>query len=413
MAPFYLLKVKSSCIFPHLFFIKLGVTRFFSKAEHGMPHAKSPLSDKERLARLRLARTNGVGSRTFFSLLEIYGSAERALERVPDLSRRGGGVRPIVPASADAVLSEERKLRAIGGRFLLFGEAPYPPLLAQIPDAPPLLSYVGDEAWLGKPKIAVVGARNASASGCRFTASLARTLGETGNVIVSGLARGIDGAAHQAALETGTIAVVAGGVDHIYPPEHKELHEAIARQGGVVAEMPFGSTPQAKHFPRRNRIISGLCGIVVAVEAGMRSGSLITARFALEQNRELCAVPGSPLDPRCQGTNDLLKKGAHPVTGAEDVLSLLRNGGELCESEAPAFHIFARLPEPQDGDVDAARPAVLERMGPAPEEIEEIARRANVSVRVATVVVLELELAGKIERYRGNKVALVYEPTDA
>ncbi|HJQ56040.1 MAG TPA: DNA-processing protein DprA [Vineibacter sp.] len=277
----------------------------------------------ERLARARLARTARVGPVTFHEMLGHFGSAEAALQALPSLARRAGFSAAPVPPSADVLRREAAALARLGGRFLVRGDAAYPALLAQIPDAPPLLAAIGDLGLLAQPALAVVGARNASTNGRRLGASLAGELGAAGVVVVSGLARGIDTAAHRAALATGTIAVLAGGVDVIYPPENDELYRAIAAGGLILSEAPLGAVPQARHFPRRNRIVSGLSLGVLVVEAALQSGSLITARQAADQGREVFAVPGSPLDPRCRGTNRLIRAGAVLVDSASDILALL------------------------------------------------------------------------------------------
>jgi DNA processing protein len=269
---------------------------------------------------------------------------------------------------------------------------------------------LGRAELLGSPIVAVVGARNASANGRRFCRDLAAALGQGGIVVASGLARGIDAAAHLGALETGSVAVVAGGVDVVYPEENRGLHEALARQGAVIAELPLGTEPQARHFPRRNRLISGMALGVVVVEAAARSGSLITARFALEQGRDVFAVPGSPLDPRCRGSNDLLRHGAILTEGAEDVLSQL---GPQLKHPAPR----PSLPSPAVMDWppaatqapiadDAALELITERLGPTPVAVDELVRQCHLSAAAVATLLLELELAGRVERHPGNLVSL-------
>src|SRR5712692_4799400 len=282
------------------------------------------LSAETKLDWLRLIRSDNVGPRTFRALINHYGGAGAALAGLPDLARRGGASGPARICSYDEAERELKAATARGVSFLALAELEYPQRLAMIDDAPPLLAARGKLAALALPMVAIVGARNASAAGMRFAERLARDLGAAGFAITSGLARGIDGAAHRASLGSGTIAVLAGGHDHIYPREHAELADAILAQGALVSEMPFGHEPRARDFPRRNRLISGLCAGIVVVEAAKRSGSLITARFALEQGRGVFAVPGSPLDPRAEGTNDLIKQGATLVTEAADVIAVLR-----------------------------------------------------------------------------------------
>jgi len=273
---------------------------------------------------LRLCRTGTIGPVSFYALLRRFGSARAALEMLPQLARRGERSDTVIPVTRAAAEAELAALQRLGARLVCWGEPIYPSGLAAVEDAPPILAVLGRAELLGSPIVAVVGARNASANGRRFSRDLAAALGQGGIVVVSGLARGIDAAAHLGALETGSIAVVAGGLDVVYPEENRGLHEALTRQGAIVAELPLGTEPQARHFPRRNRIISGMALGVVVVEAAARSGSLITARFALEQGRDVFAVPGSPLDPRCRGSNDLLRHGAILTENAEDVLSHLQ-----------------------------------------------------------------------------------------
>jgi len=303
-----------------------------------MPSTRPPTqTDPERTHRLQLARTFSVGPVTFRRLLERFQSAAEALHALPELARRSGAeiLRP--PSRAEAE-DEIAKLARLGGRFLVLGEPGYPEPLAAIEDAPPLLALRGDPGLACRPSIAVVGARNASAGGRRLAEALSRDLGATGLVVVSGLARGIDAAAHQGALATGTVAVFAGGLDQIYPPEHDDLARTILDQGGaLLSEMPIGTEPQARHFPRRNRLVSGLSLGVLVIEAALKSGSLTTARFALEQGREVMAVPGSPLDPRCRGTNQLLREGAGLVETAADALLHLGRDPDL----APAPHLIS------------------------------------------------------------------------
>jgi DNA processing protein len=287
--------------------------------------ARLSLSADERRDRLRLARTDGVGPVAFAELMSRFGSAGRALERLPELARRAGRIDPLsTPPRAEA----EREIEAgaaIGARLIVIGDAAYPPLLAAVDPPPPLLWVRGDPALLSRPAVAVVGARVASAAGQRFARELASRLGAAGLTVVSGMARGIDGAAHEGALPTGTAAVLGGGVDDIYPPEHAGLYDRLVEHGAIVSESRVGHRAQARDFPRRNRLISGLARAVVVVEAEIRSGSLITARLAAEQGREVFAVPGSPLDPRAKGCNDLIRQGAHLCEGADDVLRLLEH----------------------------------------------------------------------------------------
>ena len=282
-----------------------------------------PLAGPEKLAWLRLIRSENVGTITFHRLVERFGSAGAALEALPELARRGGGARKIKVCPKAAAEREMEALDSLGARLIARGEAGYPALLAHIDDAPPLLGVIGHAHLLERTAIAVVGARNASLNGRRFARRLAGDLGSGGLLVVSGLARGIDSSAHEGALETGTAAVLAGGIDVVYPEEAAGLYADIRERGVLMSEMPPGTRPQARHFPRRNRLISGLSRGVVVVEASPRSGSLITARLALEQGREVFAVPGSPLDPRARGTNDLIRQGATLTESADDVFAVL------------------------------------------------------------------------------------------
>ena len=364
----------------------------------------SDLSDEDRIAWLQLIRSTNVGPRTFKSLLRHFGSAQSALDAVPALARRGGATRPIrVHPRADAE-REFETARQLGVTFVAAGETCYPARLAAIDDAPPLLAVRGNIAALARPMVAVVGSRNASAAGLKFAERLARELGDAGYVIASGLARGIDAAAHRASLGTGTVAVLAGGQDRIYPEQHTDLLVALLAEGCAVTEMPFGWEPRAQDFPRRNRIISGLSLGVVIVEAARRSGSLITARFALEQGREVFAVPGSPIDPRAEGTNGLLKQGATLVTEAADVIAV---------AEPILDHpvgLIAREPEPDStadvpGEDIEARARLVSLLGPAPVGLDDLVRLSGASPAVVRIVLLELELAGRIERHAGGLFA--------
>ena len=373
-----------------------------------MPIAPHLLNPAEKLDWLRLIRSENVGPVTFYQLLARFGSAAAALEALPEIARRGGRDRALTPCSLAAAERELAALDRAGARLIAWGEPGYPPALAAIDDAPPLLSVRGDVPLLQRPAIAVVGARNASANGRRFARDMALQLGQRGLVVVSGLARGIDAAAHQGSMPTGTVAILAGGIDAVYPEENRDLHEAIAEHGALVAEMPVGTVPQARHFPRRNRIISGCALGVLVIEAALRSGSLITARFALEQGREVFAVPGSPLDPRCRGTNDLIRRGAALTETAEDVLAQIET--QLKPAPPARRDHVPAVPEPPpsgDGEVDAARRRILERLSPAPVPVDELIRECQLSPALTLNVLLELELAGRLERQPGNLVALL------
>jgi len=357
------------------------------------------LSDAERVDWLRLARTANVGPVTFARLIERYGDASSALDALPGLARRGGRAKPLTAVSADDARAELDALDALGGRLIAACEPEFPRLLAVLDPPPPVISVVGAPALFDKPACAIVGARNASGAGLRLAGEFAQGIGEEGVVAVSGLARGIDGAAHAASLRTGTIAVLAGGVDVLYPPQHGELRDAIAREGALVSERRLGLEPTARDFPRRNRLISGLSLGVVVVEAAERSGSLITARLALEQNREVMAAPGSPLDPRARGANLLIREGAALVQDAGDILGVLSGvrPPDLAAPDPGGYDGPPADPAALDDEADRARARILELLSPTPMNRDEIARLAGVDVRVALAVLVELELAGRCE----------------
>ncbi|QRM31768.1 DNA-processing protein DprA [Microvirga sp. VF16] len=390
------------------------------------------LTDEQRLDWLRLIRSENVGPRTFRALINQYGSAAAALEALPDLARRGGRLMLKVCSRAEA----EKEMAAaarLGVRFIAMGEPDYPKTLQAIDTAPPLIAVRGSTDVLAKPSVAIVGSRNASASGLTFAERLARQLGETSYVVVSGLARGIDTKAHKASLESGTIAVLAGGHDRIYPAQNEPLLHAIIEQGGaVISEMPMGWEPRGRDFPRRNRIVSGLSYGVVVVEAARRSGSLITARFALEQGREVFAVPGSPLDPRAEGTNDLIRDGATLCAGVEHVTSVLEpliasgprldRGAEEPQHALGSEELWDELDLPDivrapvrpvmpdaglddergEGEVD-----LIAFLGPSPVAVDDLVRQTGLSIRNVQMALLELEIAGRLERHGGNAVSLI------
>jgi DNA processing protein len=375
---------------------------------------KRVLSDMERLDWLRLIRTENIGPLTFHRLLARFDSAEAALEALPTFARRGGRPQGIRICSRTAAERELCAATAVGARLVAACEPDYPPLLAHIDGAPPMVTLIGDANILARPTVAIVGTRNASLNGRRLAETLARDLGAAGMVVASGLARGIDTAAHRGSLPTGTIAVVAGGADVVYPPENHGLQAEIAQRGVVISEMPVGTQLQARHFPRRNRLISGISRGVVVVEAALRSGSLITARFALEQGRDVFAVPGSPLDARARGGNDLLRQGAILTESAEDVL---REFGSRREGQptSPGLPVTSSVPAeeparvafPPDAELAAARRAIAEALSPTPATVDELIRNCQFSYAVVTTVLLEWELAGRLERHSGNRVALV------
>lgn len=376
-----------------------------------LPVAK--LDPEQQLACLRLIRSDNVGPVTFRELINHYGGAVQALDALPELARRGGRTIRICPKDR-----AERELEAavkIGAEIVFTIEPGYPPLLAHVEAPPPAVYLKGDARLLGRPAIAIVGSRLASAAGLTLARRFAGDLGKRGLVTVSGLARGIDAAVHEASLATGTIAVVAGGIDYIYPPENARLQAAIAERGCLVTEMPPGFEPRAKDFPRRNRLVSGMAHGVVVVEAARRSGTLSTARMAGEQGREVFAVPGHPLDPRAEGTNHLLKNGATFVTCVDDVLDALSAvlaGTALVMEPHAAFETLSPAPirpPPLIGGSDRDR--VVVAMGPNPIPIDDLARATELGARELRVILMELDLAGRIERHGHGLVSLKVDAT--
>jgi DNA processing protein len=389
------------------------------------------LSTEQKLDWLQLIRCDNVGPRTFRSLLNRYGGAAQALAALPELIRKSKG-RPITLASRENALREWELAEKSGARFIALGEADYPAGLCAIDASPPLIAVRGRAEVFQKSMVAIVGSRNSSAAGLAMTERFARGIAAGGYAIVSGLARGVDACAHRASLATGTVGVMAGGLDKPYPPEHARLIEQIVESGAVVSELPFGYEPRGRDFPRRNRIVSGLSLATVVVEAARRSGSLITARFAQEQGREVFAAPGSPLDPRAEGNNDLLRDGAHFCTAAQDVLDLLAplaaRGAMrydlLFEPEANLFHdplwdeldspeVFAPpieiIHEDEQGalPLEPPRQRVEALLGPAPLGMDDLARASACSIGEIRLILQELEIEGRIERHGGDRVSLI------
>jgi DNA processing protein len=362
------------------------------------------LSDAERRAWLRLSRTQNVGPVTFAQIMARFDNAVDALLQVPHLARRGGKGDLKIP-SDDDTKHEMDALAKLGGRMIASIEPEFPKGLAALEAPPPIVSVLGNVNLLQREMIGIVGARNASALGRKFAGQLAADLGNENFVIVSGLARGIDTAAHEASLKCGTCAVVAGGIDVVYPPENQQLYERVVAEGVIVSEMALGQPPQARHFPRRNRIISGLSRGVIVVEAAEGSGSLITANYALEQNREVFAVPGSPLDPRAKGANRLLREGAVLTESAADVVNMLRPiiGRDFAEPESSVVSSKVQISE---NEIDKSRHMILELLGPGAVEIDELVRQSGASVSAVLTVILELELAGRVERHPGGRISL-------
>lgn len=371
------------------------------------PRAPLALTSDQKRAWLRLIRSENVGPTTFRTLLNHFGGAAAALAALPDLARRGGG-RTVTIASEAEIDRELAAADAAGARFVALGEADYPPDLARIEAPPPLIAVTGSSETLRRPAVALVGARTASLGGRKIAGMLAQDLGAADLVVVSGLARGIDAAAHEASLATGTIAVMAGGLDRIYPPEHVDLFRRIVAEGGaVVSEMPFGWTARAKDFPRRNRLISGISLAVVVVEAALKSGSLHTARFAGEQGREVMAVPGSPLDPRAEGCNALIRDGATLVRSAADILADI---APLLDRPPMADHPFAEpdtAPDNHLGPDNDARAALHSALGLVPVSVDELARDLGLPLPQLQLLLVELELAGRLERLPGGRVARI------
>lgn len=366
------------------------------------------LNDAEKLARLRLIRSENVGPITFHRLLERFGTARKALDALPDMAKNGGRKKALKICTASAAEDELAALVPLDVNAVFWGEAGYPPLLAHIDDAPPLLFVRGHPHLLTKKSVAVVGSRNASVNGRRLAHGMARALGEAGYLVVSGMARGIDAAAHDGALATGTLGVLGGGVDVIYPRENETLYGHIRDTGALVSEVICGTAPQSRHFPRRNRIISGIARAIVVIEAGAKSGSLITARMALEQGRDVFAVPGPPQDPRVKGANALIRDGAQLTECAEDVLTGLKEAGSRMLDEGRRRALQSPAPTPiKDSDLNSTRTRVLNALDYGPTDIDVIIRDAGGNTAAVAVVLLELDLAGRLERMPGNRVALL------
>ncbi|MBF0247404.1 MAG: DNA-protecting protein DprA [Alphaproteobacteria bacterium] len=361
----------------------------------------------EALDWLRLIRSQNVGPVTFYRLLERFGTARAALDALPDMARRGGA-KSFTAYPKAAAVREMEDLAARGGRFVTQLDDHYPPLLKHVEDAPPVLAVLGHPHLLKKRTVAIVGARNASLNGRNFARRIAADLGRAGLMIASGLARGLDAAAHEGALDSGTVAVLGGGVDVVYPKDNADLYAAIRERGVIVSEVELGTQPQARHFPRRNRIISGMARATVVVEASLKSGSLITARMALEQGREVFAVPGSPADPRAAGCNKLIKEGANLTQNADDVLDVLKPIlNSPIKEPKPLEYGQQSLPLPDPGERDRALAEIKEMLSPAPVSVDELIRNCQFSPSTVSLALLELELAGRLERHPGNRVSLL------
>lgn len=351
--------------------------------------------------RLRLIRSANIGPVTYGQLIARFGTAATAIEAIPMLAARAGGRAPVV-ADAAIIAREQAAVARLGARYLFLGDDDYPPLLAELETAPPVLIVRGDPALALRRVVAIVGARNASAAACRFARDLAFALADEGIVVVSGLARGIDTAAHQGSVDGGTIGVIASGIDIAFPPENAELQERVAREGLLVTEHPPGTEPRSRHFPQRNRIIAGLAVGTVVVEAAPRSGSLITARLAAEAGRDVMAVPGSPLDPRAQGCNQLIREGATLVQSAADVIEAIGPiDARMLRSPSSGYG----APPPTDAS-DAERRRVIGLLGPVAVSVDELIRQSGMPPAIVQMVLLELELGGRLERHSGGRVSL-------
>lgn len=372
------------------------------------PNSGIQLSQEQRMAWLQLIRSENVGPATFRDLINHFGTASAALEALPDLASRGRGSKQIKIASQSQSYEEFARLEKLGGRLICLGEPDYPEALRSADSPPPVISVLGNGKTLSRKSLAIVGSRNSSLSGVKLTRILASQIAKAEYTIVSGLARGIDTAAHEASITEGTVAVFAGGVDHIYPSQNSTLAKRILEQGGaIISEMPLSWNPRAQDFPRRNRIVAGLSLGLLVIEAAKRSGSLISSRLANEMGRLVFAVPGSPLDPRSEGTNDLIKQGALLVSKADDILQALEPLSEsvqqanysLNEEETKTFSST----EPDESD----RAKLLSALDHTPSDVDEIIRYTQLSAPTVQMVLLELALAGRIEHHPGNKVSLV------
>jgi DNA processing protein len=372
------------------------------------------LTERQRLSWLRLIRSDNVGPATFRELINNCGSAERAIEMLPELSKRGGSRRKIRIASVSEIELELEKIERFGAKLVGIGEPDYPPALRQIDGAPPLITVKGNVQFTKPPSVAIVGSRNASISGTKFAATLATNIAKAGYTIISGLARGIDAAAHRASLnagvDTGTIAALAGGIDRPYPPENLNLyHEICEGKGLAITEMPIGWKPIARDFPRRNRLIAGVALGLVVVEAAQRSGSLISARRASDFGRLVFAVPGSPLDPRANGANELIKEGAILTTSANDILDALAPISRIEQINDPIIKETGDEVADFEPPDENARTIIVNAMSSTPVEIDDVIRHTGYSAQTVYLVLLELDLAGRLQRHSGGLVSLILE----
>ena len=366
-------------------------------------------TEQEALNWLHLIRTENVGPVTFRHLLEQFGTTEEALKALPDLAKKGGRKKPLKAPGMATIEREYKQIRKLKGDILTLNDPRYPALLQHIPDAPPVITVIGNTDLLQRQSLAIVGARNASQNGLRFAQTIAQQMGAQDYAITSGLARGIDTAAHNGALETGTIAVLAGGADIVYPQENTKLYEQIKDKGGlIIAESPLGVQPRNTHFPRRNRIVSGLSVGILVVEATLKSGSLITARLAGEHGRDVFAVPGHPHDPRASGPNALIRDGATLVQRAEDILEALHILPGLSDSAEPTNEDAFKAPPSRPLDVsDADRPGVIDLLSRSGPPVHDLVRQSGLNIAQLQTILLELELAGHLQRLPGNQVCLI------
>ncbi|MBU6395903.1 MAG: DNA-processing protein DprA [Sphingomonadales bacterium] len=375
--------------------------------------AAPALSEAEVFARLSVLRSAGIGPVSYYHLMRRFGGAAKVLEALPDIAGRSGALYRHVPRKR--IVAEMERLQAAGGHYLFHDDPAYPRLLAALETPPPVLTYRGDLSLLGQGAVALVGARNASAGACRLAREYGAALAARGYAVVSGLARGIDAAAHRGALAAmdkggGTIGVIASGIDVTYPPDHAELQEDIAVRGLLLAEMPPGTEPLARHFPFRNRIIAGLAAGTVVVEAAPRSGSLITARLAAEAGREVMAVPGSPLDSRSRGCNELIRDGAILVQSADDIAELLErfDGPSRLKLREPIWTAMDEGPVQfaPEGDAEDGPADIAHLLGMAPVATDELIRQSGASAGAVQMALIELELAGRLVRHAGGRVSL-------
>jgi len=373
------------------------------------------IADDNLLNVLRLIRTLNVGPITFFNLMERFGTAGSALEMLPEMSRKGGSKNPLSAFDRERAKKEIELTEKFGARMIMYGAPDYPKLLTTIPDAPPIITVLGNaHLWQNKEVVALVGARNASAGGCQIAQKLAKDLGDAGLAVASGLARGIDTFVHKGSLTTGTIGVIAGGIDNIYPPENQMLYQQIREMGCIISEQPFGNAPFAGAFPGRNRIIAGMSVGTVVVEAAPKSGSLITARLAGEYNREVFAVPGSPLDPRSKGCNHLIKQGAHMAEAATDIIQGISHlrGKVMEETPKREFASDGAKANFNEQELSEARASVCDKLGYTAVAVDELIAQSGYPAGVVLTLLLELELAGRVRRSAGGKVALISDANE-